>query len=253
MGRRADGDGHAHVGPVVGPRVIGDGIGERERWPLPCSAVAGSVQMGGGDAAVEGLGDTVGGDEAEALRLSLAYETSRAVPPVHDEVGRRGHVRVGRSERVEAVLSERGAHGFALADEGRVADDEIGLGPGGDAAVRVEERVAVLDLSVAFEDGFGQRKAVAVGASVPLEVADPEHEVGHAGGARALFDAEHLVGRDGGSLEFERADATGPTDGLSDFAFERFEARERDVEEVARSAGGIEHADAGEAREEARE
>ena len=56
-----------------------------------------------------------------------------------------------------------------------------------------ENGVTVLDVVELFEDGF-LGHGVAVGAEVPLEVADPEDEVGDGGGAGVDFNAAELVG-----------------------------------------------------------
>ncbi len=68
----------------------------------------------------------VGGDEAEALDFAAAGQVGGVVPPVHDEVGGFRHVRPGGAQGLDVAVAEGVAHG-AGADEGRIADDVIGL------------------------------------------------------------------------------------------------------------------------------
>ena len=81
--RHRDADGGA-VG-AVHPRVIGDGEGE----------VQAGIERGLDNAAVEGLFQAVGGDEAEALHLPGVDQRSGVVPPVHDKVGGFWHLGPG--------------------------------------------------------------------------------------------------------------------------------------------------------------
>ncbi len=93
-----------------------------------------------------------------------------------------------------------------------------------------------------MHDGFGHG-AVAAGADVPLQVADPQHEFGQRSGAGVDFEAEKLLRGDG--FAFEREFVLGFAKGgklVEHFAFEALEVFEGDVEEVAAAAGGVEHA-----------
>ncbi len=86
-----------------------------------------------------------------------------------------------------------------------------------------------------------------MGAEVPLQVADPEDQFGDGGGARVELEAEELVRVDGEAVEFEallRVAELG--EGVEDFAFEPLQVFERDVEEIAGAAGGVEDADGAE-------
>ncbi len=88
-----------------------------------------------------------------------------------------------------------------------------------------------------------RRQAAAVGAEVPLQVADPEHEFGDGGGARVEFEAEELVRVDGETFGFQPLLSGAERMHLvKHFAFEPLHVFKRDVEEVGRSARGIEHA-----------
>ena len=71
---------------------------------------------------------------------------------------------------------------------------------------------------------------------MPLQVADPEDEIGDDGGAGVEFEAQKLMGIDG--IEFLGLAEGG--EGFEDFAFEALEVFEGDVEEVTGAAGGIE-------------
>ena len=107
----------------------------------------------------------------------------------------------------------------------------------GDLRRMGHERVAVPDVVKVADDREGDllRRA---GAEMPLEVADPEDEIGDDGGARVQFEAEELVGVDG--VELLRLAEGG--EGFEDLAFEALHVFERDVEEVSGAAGGIEDA-----------
>ena len=105
-----------------------------------------------------------------------------------------------------------------------------------------EHGVAAFDVFEVAQDGAG-RQAAALGAEVPLQVADPEDHFGDGGGARVDFEAEELVRVDGEAFDFEallRVAKLG--EGVEDFAFEPLHVFERDVEEVAGAAGGVEDA-----------
>ncbi len=86
--------------------------------------------------AIEGLLDAVGGDEAELPGLSGAHGVGGDMPPVHDEIGGFGHLRPGGAHGLDIAIAQGAAHGGG-ADERRVADDEVGLGPGGLARLDV--------------------------------------------------------------------------------------------------------------------
>jgi hypothetical protein len=105
-----------------------------------------------------------------------------------------------------------------------------------------EHGVAAFDVLEVAQDGAG-RQAAALGAEVPLQVADPEDHFGDGGGARVDFEAEELVRVNGEAFDFEallRVAQLG--EGVEDFAFETLHVFERDVEEVAGAAGGVEDA-----------
>jgi hypothetical protein len=105
-----------------------------------------------------------------------------------------------------------------------------------------EHGVAAFDVLEVAQDGAG-RQAAALGAEVPLQVADPEDHFGDGGGARVDFEAEELVRVDGEAFDFETLLGVAELgEGVEDFAFEPLHVFERDVEEVAGAAGGVEDA-----------
>ena len=78
---------------------------------------------------------------------------------------------------------------------------------------------------------------------MPLQIADPQHQLGDGGGARIELDAEELVRVDG--VAFERREtllAAERGQRLQYLALQSFEQFERDIEEIAGAAGRIEHA-----------
>jgi hypothetical protein len=128
----------------------------------------------------------------------------------------------------------------------RVADDDVGGGPFGFAAVRVEQRVAVLDAVERLEDGVeGVRVAV---AAAPLDVADPDGDARQLGGEFVDFQPEDVVragmhDQFGAEAEFVGVDVGAFLDVAQGF--------EGEVEEVAAAAGGVEDAEVLEAEQEA--
>src|SRR3546814_15834633 len=110
--------------------MVGDREEQRERL------LGGEVALD--DPARESLGDRVGGDEAEASRLSGARRLRRLVPEVHDEIGAAGNVRAGLPDRLGVAVAQLLTDVLA-ADEGRVADDDLRLRPTRRTRVRSEE------------------------------------------------------------------------------------------------------------------
>lgn len=82
---------------------------------------------------------------------------------------------------------------------------------------------------------------------MPLQVADPQDELGDGGGAGIELDAEELVGIDGVGVELQAHVLAKLGGEVEHLAFEDLELLEGDVEKVAAAAGGIEHAEAAEA------
>ena len=70
-------------------------------------------------------------------------------------------------------------------------------------AVVGEHGVAVFDVAVVVHHGFGHA-AVAKGADVPLQKANPQHQLGQGGGAFVEFDAAQLLQGDGLIAQVQR-------------------------------------------------
>ncbi len=87
------------------------------------------------------------------------------------------------------------------------------------------------------------RLHLATGAEVPLKIADPEDEVGDDGGAWVEFDTEQLVGIDSEAGVLKNfLGLAERVEGFEDLTLEPLHVLERDVEEIAAAAGGVEDA-----------
>src|SRR5258708_2081546 len=77
---------------------------------------------------------------------------------------------------------------------------------------------------------------------MPLQIAYPEHKLSNGGSAWVHFDAKEIFGRDRMTRNFKDVlPVVQLNQHADDFAFKFLHARHRDIEEVARTAGGIEH------------
>lgn len=149
------------------------------------------------DAAVEGLLEAVGGDEAEALDLAVAGQVGGVVPPEHDEIGGIWHLRPGGAQGFGVAVAKGLAHGGG-ADEGRVADDVVGLRPFGGARVGV---AFARDLRGFVGYGFAGDGVGWVDFQQGAEVGDEELVVGALGAAgRPLAGKEGVDLHDDGIL-----------------------------------------------------
>ncbi len=159
--------------------------------------------------------------------------------PVADQIGPSRHAAgVGFTQGFDVGVAQFPAHD-AAAQKRRVADDHVGLGPFGFRAIGVQQRVPVLDAIQRLQDGVGGVR-VAV-APAPLDVADPDGDAGQFGGVVVDLQPQDVVRagleHDLGVLEAEIA-------GFDAHAlFQVPQGLERQVEEVARAAGGIQHAE----------
>ena len=107
-----------------------------------------------------------------------------------------------------------------------------------------EHSVAALDVAVGVQHRL-RRLDAAVGAPVPLEVADPQHQLSDLAGPRVLLDAEELRRRDGCALHVQgRAHLVlaQVAQALDDLGLELLEQVEGHDQEVARAAGRVEDA-----------
>jgi len=77
---------------------------------------------------------------------------------------------------------------------------------------------------------------------MPLQVADPQHQLRNCGGARVDLDAEEVLRRDGVAGELGDILVVPQLDQqIEHLALQLLHARHGDIEEVAGAAGGIEH------------
>jgi len=81
----------------------------------------------------------------------------------------------------------------------------------------------------------------------PLDLADPDGDPRQLGRERVDLDAEQVLRSNLGELLGDAQHERAPPDGL---VFEVLEKLQRDIQEVAAAAGGIEHADGAQAFEE---
>src|ERR1700733_12493655 len=178
-------------------------------------------------AALKYLAQRIGRYEAKTpqSRTLARQQFGRPVPPIHHEIGASVHVGMGRPKRLGVTLAESTANVLA-AYKRRVANDEISfrgpfrpfrisVAPDFDAtalAVGAFERLAALiarqfhgvpsQYGVLLLDGLevakdGLRRDAAARAKMPLQKADPEHELGNRGGARIDLDPQELSRVDG--------------------------------------------------------
>jgi hypothetical protein len=111
-------------------------------------------------------------------------------------------------------------------------------------AIKGEHGIRAFDVVKVLENRAG-RQAAALGAEVPLQVADPQHQLGNRGGARVELQAEELVRVDGQAFGFEqRLRLAQVVQLIEHFAFQALHVFQRDVEKIAAAAGRVEHAQA---------
>ena len=118
---------------------------------------------------------------------------------------------------------------------------------GGFQVVPGQHGVAAFDVAVVVHHGFGHR-LVAAGADVPLQEADPQHQLGQGGGAFVELDAAQLLQRDRFAFQAQAVLEVGigvEAKGLQlveHFALQALEVLQRDIQEVAAAAGRVQHA-----------
>ena len=183
------------------------------------------------------LSDRVGGDEG-AENFFVPNEFGRLEEPSNDVVERLKIFVEGN----EVVLL-RGVL-VSFADEGRVADDEVGIRTNGlpvDA-----EGVTFVNVGIRFE---GEEIQVAVndlaGLLNHLEFGNPQSSLSNGNGEVINFNAEKLRDRNFDGVEhFAEVDLVAEKF-FKDFVFETAEAKERFSKEVAGAASGIENFNGG--------
>ena len=136
------------------------------------------------------------------------------LPTMKVGLGPVGGAGVGVVEDLDAGLRVGdGLAGDRVADGGDAVPAGDGAAFGVDArggGVPGEDGVAVLDVVEVAQHRLGGGGA-AVGAVVPLQVADPEHQLGDGGGPGVELDAEELVRVDGVAFEAEGGLASRPS------------------------------------------
>ena len=106
----------------------------------------------------------------------------------------------------------------------------------------------MFDVVEALDDGFGRSRRSAPRAEIPLQITDPEDEIGDGGSAGIQFDSLQLVRIDGEAgfvqslLAFPEA-----FERIVDLGFEALEMFKSHVQEVAGAARRIEDLDGAEA------
>ncbi|OQA30833.1 MAG: hypothetical protein BWY56_02448 [Acidobacteria bacterium ADurb.Bin340] len=274
----AHGHGDAHGGAFIGPGMIGDGPEQLQGLLLRAAVV-------GDHASLADLPQAVGGDQAEAPGAAGAHGFRRLVPPVENEIHGVRHFGVGGAEGLHIAIAQGFAHA-GVAQERRVAHDEIRFGPRGGPGFQVledgrlgpfighglagdgvhleggaipaaaagvagaapgEDGILLVDVAVGLQHGLRGRGA-GVLAVVPLQVADPQHQVGDGGGPGFHFQALELAR--GHQHAFQRQGAGGFAQiqqAPLHFGFQPLEDVVGGGQKVAAAAGGIQHGDVGEA------
>ena len=116
----------------------------------------------------------------------------------------------------------------------------------GDALVEGEDGILLADGLGFREQGAVAGVGFAGGFALPLEVTDPEDELGDGDGVVGEFETEELLGADLVFVHLEGCIAAEGGDELEHLGFEAFHVLEGDVEEIRGAAGGIEHLDGAE-------
>ena len=131
-----------------------------------------------------------------------------------------------------------------LLERGAVpAGDDLAAVVGGQfGAVIGQHGVAVFDVAVVVHHGLGHA-GQAARAHMPLQPADPQHQLGQGGGAGVEFDAAQLLQRDGLALQAQAVLRLAQRFELvHHLAFEALQMFQRHVQKIAAAAGRIQHA-----------
>ena len=191
-------------------------------------------------------------DQSGADRLTCFDDCARLFKPIGHEIGSAWNaVEIQQAKVVNVTLMRGNVHLFphlAAAEEGWVADDEVGLGPGRFVGlafgVVAHDGVGVLDVVELLQDGVALFEDVVL--VFPLEEADPDDDGGELVGVELRFDAEELGWRGHPLDGVGDGDLDVVLDGeVAGFLPEVEEAAEGDVEEVSGAACRVEDADGG--------
>ena len=216
---------HAHGCAVQRPRVVRPGVGDR-------AGLRQRVQH----PAVRAAADAVGGHQPGPRRPAGGHGLLRPREPVAHQVRLRRHLPgVSGEQRVAVGVPQDGAQALA-AQERRVADDGVRGGPCRRAAIG-QHGVPALDGVQRPQHRVG-RRGVAVAAR-PLDVPDPYGHPGQLRRIRVHLQPQHHVRphprrftRQAQRLRLDDGAVLHVLDGL-----------QRQVQEVAGAAGGVQHAE----------
>ena len=121
----------------------------------------------------------------------------------------------------------------------------VGITPG-DAFVIGEHGVLLEDAAVFREQWSVAGVGLAGGFVLPLEVADPEDELGDGDGLFVEFEADEMLGADAEPLHLHPGVSAQGVDELEHLGFKPLHVLHGDVEKVRGAAGGVQHGEAAE-------
>ena len=219
-------DAHAHRRVVVHPALV------RPRFKN-ARALQNALQHH----AVALLPNRIGGDQSGALASARVNLRPCFFKPVRHQIRAAGHAAfVALAQLVDGLVAEFAAH-HLVAQKRRIAHNHIDVRPERFGAVRVEQRVAVLDGVQRLQNRVGG-VGVAV-AAAPLNIANPDGDAGQFGGKFVQLQPVNVVraglhGKLGVQPQLAGFDAGE--------LFHVAQRLEREVQKIARAAGRIEHA-----------
>ena len=112
-----------------------------------------------------------------------------------------------------------------------------------------DQRVPLLDGADVAQDWLGRSAVRAAHAEMPLQIADPQHQLRNRSRAWIDFDAKEILGRDGVAGDLRDILVVAQFDQqVEHLALQFLHPRHGDIEEIARPAGRIEHLRLREAR-----
>ena len=207
--------------------------------------------------AVRAASDRIGRYHPRAPQLAVGNHRPRRRKPVADEIDPARHIWPRLSQRHGILLAQLGDH-LLVAEKRRVSHDSIHVGPfrtlrfavgsGERAASTVghKHRVAVLD-GIQRSQNRVLRRIEPV-APHPLDFADPHAHPRQFGGIGVQLDPQHAF-RPHARKSARQAQRLGIQIGAMLDVLQRLQ---RDIQKIARSAGGIEHAEIRQPLDEAR-
>ena len=123
------------------------------------------------------------------------------------------------------------------------ATQQLAVGTiGGDKRVPGQHRIAALDVAVIVHHRLGHRR-VALRANVPLQKANPQHQLRQRSGALIDFNAAQLLQRDGFALKTQLLLGVAQSLQLVEhLALQALEVLQRHIQEITTSTGWVQHA-----------